>query len=1501
MQEKAPLLDSKLVKRPYTDTELKLLELQFKNLEESSRGLFKELYSIYIEKLLEVSWMFLCRVKVALTSYRVQLFIRRNVSIVQRIWIEYYKAYGRFTLWLANVRSLCLDMLVYRPYYRFKSIVHIMSKTMFVARKKWVFNKKHLLDPENEPKFKETTVPTESVPGFSIESHYTVFVDGNVQKKDKIIKHKFDFDHDISAVATALKGIELEVFQLECYLWTLYSYIFTRNSFLLVNKVEKAISVHEAKLQSLTTSAGRWRSVVPRGVLLDDLSIFSFAEALFMKSEGMQSIYKSLVGIKESLLKINTDRGYILSIDLFNEVFYPYIAPLLKQLITKKAFLGLNNHKKVSCYVWVTNVIFINIFSICAKALYSLKLVDLENAPLDAQREWKELHSRFRVLKNWSYNMLDNSIKQHLIKRNLTINSDVVSGFDTEYVALDWNKNELLSAQLSSSHVLKLTVPVYEEYNFEGVNTLTSETYMSDVPPFTEPGIKRFISEKITESRSYMFGEHDKIMRKIVNYFYNNDKVLNVAVTSKSVLFAFDKSIIRNLFILPKSGEKLELSFTSLIAILTHNCAARDLAEAWLVDELSYAMSLDISSEKIRLVVRHTPSWDAETMKNSETTTVFLSNERNLENESNYGKKSGHASNFVVKVPAAATGTNVQPDSLSASLAPLAALAPLGAPLGEGELGGEEFLRGDEVSINIRRKIFLAAHYNAADFTLLSDWNSVSYKNIDILKRGYSSLAKAVVYNGKEKVYLRDTIALVSATAKSLEAVAYAYKLKKVDVSQYYKENMDMLLKENPELFKEYAMTDSLITLIHMLFINDFSFRLGSINIPNTLGTLSSRYIKNKWRVDEYPGYQLHVNYPLGDARASHTPKGIQFGSSTLEMANLFIGSYRGGRNECFRYGIDKSTKWYDYDLTSCYSTVMSLMGDPLYERTEAERIAALAESIIPEMGDPDYNRGKWIHPKSDLTNMDFLKSYSALKVKFVFPKEVSYPPLPVTLDESITIYPSSGVTLVTGLEYLSACSILNKTIDRFGLSPKEYYIEILYGAYIPFKTRIEEQPDGSKSEVMSYSPFFELINELQANRKMWKKATGKGSAMERIYKDLGNMLYGKIVCGIANKKSYDVRSDSMTTMIGNDLSNPILGTWITGFVRSLIAELLHAVDLLGGQVVSCTTDGFVTDIEDLEKKILALGHKNTFLEQYRAVRLKLSGDPSGLEVKTSVKGLLQWTTRGQLSLEDGGIPITAMTGYQKSRQHSENVSLVQQTMINGNKVLFLQKQLSGALDCYKNKAHVSMKTSQRKFTTVFDSKRFIIESDKTMLESRPFTDSSEALLHRKLMLHMKSTIYSDQYSVFTVPPSKNAVEEVVKYFLRMVSHIFAYNIPITLKFALASILHSIEKSISEKYILDLISAYETDKGNVVTKLPVFKISSAFVLDLFNELAKLKDHEYYSLILTVFRQYFDNFSCLPPTPEQLKQEMLKKITSIPAERLIFSEDSGTITIKVLKE
>ena len=130
---------------------------------------------------------------------------------------------------------------------------------------------------------------------------------------------------------------------------------------------------------------------------------------------------------------------------------------------------------------------------------------------------------------------------------------------------------------------------------------------------------------------------------------------------------------------------------------------------------------------------------------------------------------------------------------------------------------------------------------------------------------------------------------------------------------------------------------------------------------------------------------------------------------------------------------------------------------------------------------------------------------------------------------------------------------------------------------------------------------------------------------MERIYKDLGNMLYGKIVSGISNKQVYDSRNNEMRTLLGNDLSNPIIGTWITGYVRSLIAEILFKIQLLNGDVVSCTTDGFITNIPDLENKIIAnFKMENSLLQSYRDIRSELSGDSSALEIKTHVNGIIQ-------------------------------------------------------------------------------------------------------------------------------------------------------------------------------------------------------------------------------------------------------------------------------------
>jgi hypothetical protein len=65
----------------------------------------------------------------------------------------------------------------------------------------------------------------------------------------------------------------------------------------------------------------------------------------------------------------------------------------------------------------------------------------------------------------------------------------------------------------------------------------------------------------------------------------------------------------------------------------------------------------------------------------------------------------------------------------------------------------------------------------------------------------------------------------------------------------------------------------------------------------------------------------------------------------------------------------------------------------------------------------------------------------------------------------------------------------------------------------------------------------------------------------------------------------------------------------------------------MGGKITAVTTDGFVTDIPDLENAIIsspAFDPTTSLLQKYRDIRTKLSGDPSALEVKTSVKGIIQ-------------------------------------------------------------------------------------------------------------------------------------------------------------------------------------------------------------------------------------------------------------------------------------
>lgn len=90
-----------------------------------------------------------------------------------------------------------------------------------------------------------------------------------------------------------------------------------------------------------------------------------------------------------------------------------------------------------------------------------------------------------------------------------------------------------------------------------------------------------------------------------------------------------------------------------------------------------------------------------------------------------------------------------------------------------------------------------------------------------------------------------------------------------------------------------------------------------------------------------------------------------------------------------------------------------------------------------------------------------------------------------------------------------------------------------------------------------------------------------------------------------------------MTIMSAGELSNPIIAASITGFIRAIIAETLNNIKKLDRCVISVTTDGFITDVENLEDKLLALeGEDITLLKYYRIIRQMLSNNPAAFELK---------------------------------------------------------------------------------------------------------------------------------------------------------------------------------------------------------------------------------------------------------------------------------------------
>ena len=1122
--------------------------------------------------------------------------------------------------------------------------------------------------------------------------------------------------------------------------------------------------------------------------------------------------YKERLGCIESILSdiaSIASPGFLNTRDLTNSQF-TVISKLINHFTDKEVYI--KGGKVTESYVWIYQVLMVNLYNYTLKLMHSTMV----NTELETD---SDLIANYENLSGVIYEKIDPSIRIKIQKRGLSIIQNIYTGFDTEYVNKgDPMLNELISVQLAVNTKTLLKIPKYTEYELSTLNVQTGEEHK--INKSRDENFKYYMVENslvrcIKEIRSLRYKKNDLSISILIEGLQR----LNIPFMEKDDCFVFS---------FPR---------TPIQPYIYYEKDPKDYSYYKKDSEGNYIKEEDKGGGfGIKNMIDQSNLIGEDHLKNDYDRLIDL-----LKGISSAIKDDLNADWIKVKEK-----YNIL-DPIKSKIIPEEALVKRMSRV------KMTSFTDDKVSVTKIRNNYLIAHWTTADLPMFNDFEELKKVLVNIVNNSFVTLGKPVLISNTN-VFIRDSMLLAPQGHKSLESVGSLYggDFKKVDIAKNLtedqkdeltkdltkeqKENVatamngtkkvvselqwqtiessiadlldnkekaevkkEFLLKVNKEKFDEYAINDAIIPLIHACYMEDFNFNLKTLGIPLTLSSLSKTYIKHKWDLMGYKGYQLSPKYFLGDTPATLTPKGLLAVGKTGLKLNYYIGNYKGGRNEAFMYGVDENVdrKWIDYDLISAYTTAMATMGNP------------------------DYNKGRVISVKelNEMCFKDILYSYIILAAKFKFKEEILYPSIACFENEKgdTVCFPRIGEEILTGPEYILAKS------QGCKLKITDIY-------YIPF----EKDKEGN----LINQPFKGIMDEIQRKRREYPK----GTIGNLIYKEMGNSGYGSVVMGISNKKKFDVKSGGNVRINANFLSNPIIASWITGFIRSVVGECLDKISKIKGGVISVTTDGFLTDVENLELKLigektyfinrlkalelkikednkflfnnfdvikeeLSVSEENriisllnklksshfdlqgfikliiselnwegedSLLKEYEKVRLDLCGDPSGSEIKKDDTEMISVGTRIQI----GRNTISALTGFQSRNYNRKEVyDLIKDGIRNDDKcIAFTEKTLRSALEIYKKGGHVTQKYKDKLFRLQFDNKRLIVlpedckdtkDFSNKMLVSVPVPDKDLCSNLRFLFKYDRQSIYNKHTSTLSGNKYKNYTDMAIRNFLK--------------------------------------------------------------------------------------------------------------------------------------
>lgn len=600
--------------------------------------------------------------------------------------------------------------------------------------------------------------------------------------------------------------------------------------------------------------------------------------------------------------------------------------------------------------------------------------------------------------------------------------------------------------------------------------------------------------------------------------------------------------------------------------------------------------------------------------------------------------------------------------------------------------GGERMSLGDILNLafwkglstgcveTMPTRIYVVGHFTRADIPAFADFKNLT-EQVAAVRSTFTSVDKGIkmIVNFGDNpsvellIILRDTMLLTPATSKSLWELGKLVGVPKLTLDpdpvkeQFYKQNMDILLHDQPEVFEKYAINDAVICNKYLQqFMQICANVLGKRKAPATLTAIGVDLLMNKWKKElkfdplhvvgkQYVKERSYVKR-LGHYRVTGREVPLEQVAFYLPLATE---CYHGGRGEQFWFGPAFEDDWTDYDLAGAYPTAMALIGYPDWENLRST------------------------------TRLDDFKpdSLAVANVRFDFPKSVRFPTMPVRSENGL-IFPRSGVSNCAAPEIALARSLGAK-------------LTVLHGVVVP--------TDPSKPV------FRDFIKDCTAERQ----AHPKGSLYNLFWKELSNSSYGKTAQGLHSKRVYDLRDREMKPLPASKITNPFFAAYITSFVRAALGEVMNELpDKVC--IFSCTTDGFLTNATANQ---IAAASKGPICQLFGQSRDQLTGDATILEVKHRVRKPLGWRTRGQATLIPGntdkgdGVNIVLAKGGIYTEQGLDSPQL-QNAFITD---LFLNRTpddrikmatKTGIRDMVDYDADLVMKDTSKRLNMEFDWKR---------------------------------------------------------------------------------------------------------------------------------------------------------------------------------------------------